>query len=202
MLIKNLNDQHGIKIKVIRCDNAGENKKMEESCDRLGLGTRFEYTAVGTPQQNGRIERNFATLHGRVRPMMIDAGIKEDLRQKLWAEAANMCVDLNNILVNNKKDKSSYQTFYKVSKDPNYVSNLRQFKDVGFVLKRGNKIKSKSKSSDRGKKAIMVGYVRNSTGDTYRILHLDTERVTSRRDVKWTNKLYEIGRASCRERVC
>ena len=37
MLIKKLNDQHGIKIKVIRCDNAGENKKMEEACDRLGL---------------------------------------------------------------------------------------------------------------------------------------------------------------------
>ena len=27
MFIKKLNDQHGIKIKVIRCDNAGENKK-------------------------------------------------------------------------------------------------------------------------------------------------------------------------------
>ena len=120
--------------------------------------------------------------------MMIEAGIKEDLRRKLWAEAANMCVDLNNILVNNKKDKSSYQTFYKVSKDPDYVNNLRQFGEVGFVLKRGNKIKSKI--SDRGKKAIMVGYVRNSTGDTYRMLHLDTERVTSTRDVKWTNKLY------------
>ena len=36
----------------------------------------------------------------------------------------------------------------------------------------------------------MVGYVRNSTGDTYRMLHLDTERVTSTSDVKWTNKLY------------
>ena len=35
MLIKKLNDQHGIKIKVIRCDNAGENKKMEEACDLL-----------------------------------------------------------------------------------------------------------------------------------------------------------------------
>ena len=58
MLIKKLNDQHGIKIRVIRCDNAGENKKMEEACYRLGLGTRFEYAAVGTPQQNGRIEGN------------------------------------------------------------------------------------------------------------------------------------------------
>ena len=40
--------------------------------------------------------------------MMINAGIKEELRQKLWAEAANMCVDLNNILVNNKRDRSAY----------------------------------------------------------------------------------------------
>ena len=86
---------------------------MEEACDRLGLGTRFEITAVGTPHQNGRMERKFATLYERVRSMMIDTGIKEDLRQKLWAEAANINVDLNNILVNNKKDKSSYQTVYK-----------------------------------------------------------------------------------------
>ena len=28
MLLKKLNDQHGIKIKVIRCDNKGENKTM------------------------------------------------------------------------------------------------------------------------------------------------------------------------------
>ena len=36
----------------------------------------------------------------------------------------------------------------------------------------------------------MVGYVRNSTRDTYRMLHLDTERVTNSRDSKWTNILY------------
>ena len=111
MLIMKLNDQHGIKIKVIRCDNAGEKKKIEEACDKLGLGTKFEYTVVGTLQLNSRIERKFATLYGRVRSMMIDAGIKEELRKKLWAEAADMCVNLNNILVNNMRDKSSYQTF-------------------------------------------------------------------------------------------
>ena len=120
--------------------------------------------------------------------MMIDAGIKEDLRQKLWAEAANICIDLNNILVNNKKDKSSYQNFYNISKYPPYVNHPRQFGEVGFVLKRGKKIKSKI--SDRGKMAVMVGYVRNSSGDTYRVFHLNTERVTGTRAVKWTNKLY------------
>ena len=49
-----------------------------------------------------------------------------------------------------------------------------------FLLKRGNKIKSKI--SDCKKKAIMVGYVRNSTGNT--MLNLDTERVTNTRDIK------------------
>ena len=120
--------------------------------------------------------------------MMIDAGIKENLRQKLWTEVANVCVDLDNILVNNKSEKSSYQAFYKISKDPDYVKHLRQFGEVTFVLKRGNNIKSKI--SDCGKNAIMVGYVRNSTGDTHRMLNLDTQRVTNTRDIKWINKVY------------
>ena len=97
-------------------------------------------------------------------------------------------MDLNNILVYNNKDKSSYQTFYRISKHLDYVNRPRQFGEVGFVLKSGNKIKSKI--SDRCKKAIMVGYVRNSIGDTYRMLHLDIERVTSAKDIKWTNKSY------------
>ena len=102
MLMRKLKDQHGINVKIIRCDNAGYNKKMEEACIEQGMGIKFEYTAVGTPQQNGRVERKFATLYGRICSMVIDAGIKEHLRQKLWAEAANMCVDLDNILVKEK----------------------------------------------------------------------------------------------------
>ena len=43
--------------------------------------------------------------------MMIDAGIEEELRQKLW-EAANMAADLDNILVTNKNNKNAYELFY------------------------------------------------------------------------------------------
>ncbi len=189
MLIKVLGDQQRINTKLVRCGNAGENKTMEEACAKLGLGTKFEYTAVGTLQQNGRVERKFATLYGRIRSMMIDAGIKEKLRQKLWAEATNMCVDLDNILVKCRKEKSPYEIFHKAKKLPDYIKNLKQFGVVGFVLKRGNKIKSKI--SDRGKKAIMVGYVRNITADTYRMYNLRTNKITNTRDVKWSNKLYK-----------
>jgi len=32
-------------VKIIRCDNAGENIKLKEKCEALGLGITFEFTA-------------------------------------------------------------------------------------------------------------------------------------------------------------
>ncbi len=40
-------------VQSICCDNAGENVALEMSCKQEGLGIKFEYTAPGTPQQNG-----------------------------------------------------------------------------------------------------------------------------------------------------
>ena len=63
-LIRELRNK-GKTVKYIRCDNAGENLKLKEECDRLNLGIEFEFTAPNTPQQNGIVERKFATLYGR-----------------------------------------------------------------------------------------------------------------------------------------
>ena len=46
--LNQLKDQHGIEIKIIRCDNAGENKKMDDACIEQRMGIKFEYTAFGT----------------------------------------------------------------------------------------------------------------------------------------------------------
>ena len=56
LLLKRLKDQHGIKVQTIRCNNAGEKKKMGEPCIEQGLGTKFEYTPMDTSQQNGRVK--------------------------------------------------------------------------------------------------------------------------------------------------
>ena len=80
-LILDLKNKNNVTTKFIRCDNAGENKKLEEECKRRGLGITFEYTAVGTPQQNGKVERRFATLGGKTRATLNKAGLSEDLRQ-------------------------------------------------------------------------------------------------------------------------
>lgn len=98
--IIDLNKRHGITVKKIRCDNAGENNKLQKDCLHNGLGIEFEYTAPGTPQQNGRVERKFATLYGRARAMMSHAGLKEKQRQLLWCEAVSTATDLENLILN------------------------------------------------------------------------------------------------------
>jgi transposase InsO family protein len=56
-LIQDLKEKEGKTVKHIRCDNAGENKLLENECLQQGLGITFEYTAPSTPQHNGHIER-------------------------------------------------------------------------------------------------------------------------------------------------
>ena len=48
--LKGLKQKYKIQVNLIRCDNAGENKKLEEKCDAEGLGIISESTAMGTPQ--------------------------------------------------------------------------------------------------------------------------------------------------------
>ena len=60
--IKALKARQKIQVKIIRCDNAGENKVLERESDKIDLGIIFEYTAPGTPQQNGVVERAFVTV--------------------------------------------------------------------------------------------------------------------------------------------
>ena len=55
--LKELRHTYGVKVEHIRCDNAGENRVLEDACIEKDLGIIFEYTAPGTPQQNGVNER-------------------------------------------------------------------------------------------------------------------------------------------------
>ena len=61
----------------IRCNNAGENRALKIVCIDKELGIMFEYTAPGTPQQNGVVERAFATMIGKTRAIMNGAGFDE-----------------------------------------------------------------------------------------------------------------------------
>ena len=71
------------KVKVIRSDNGTEFKNaiMEEFCKERGL--KQEFSALGTPQQNGVVERKNRTLIEVSRTMLDEAR----LPTYFWAEA-------------------------------------------------------------------------------------------------------------------
>ena len=43
---------------------------------------------------------------------------------------------------------------------------------------------------DRGTVAIMVGYHRQSAEGVYRMMNLDTHKITQTRDARWTHQMY------------
>ena len=112
--IKALKTRHEIQVKIIRCDNAGENKVLERESDKNELGIIFEYTAPGTPQQNAVVEIAFVTVMGRARAMMNHAGFTMAMRQQLWCEARQTAILLDNILVLPLVQNSGY-TFSVIS---------------------------------------------------------------------------------------
>ena len=109
--IKALKARHKNQVKIIRCDNAGENKVLERESDKNELGIIFEYTAPGTPQQNGVVERAFETVRGRARAMMNHAGFTMAKRQQLWCEAAQTATILDNILVQESAKSPPFTQF-------------------------------------------------------------------------------------------
>ena len=70
-------------MKYIQCNGAGENCALDEAYKQEGLGIQFKYTAPGTPHQNDRVERKFATLYGRVRAIINGGGFPEDIKKRL-----------------------------------------------------------------------------------------------------------------------
>ena len=183
--IKNLKQQNDVIVKTIRCDNGGENKLFEKESKEAGLGLKFEFTAPGTPQQNGRVERKFATLYSKVRSMLNGARITPTMREKLWAETAQTATACENILINSESDKCSYELFY--GECPKYARHIRTFGEIAIIT---DNTKIKGKLADRGKPCMFLGYSENHTGDTYRFLNLNTWKAIMSRDVIWLNKNY------------
>ena len=183
-LIKDVAEKYNINIQKIRCDNAGENKQLQKDCLRDGLGITFEYTAPRTPQQNGRVERKFATLYGRTRAMLIYAGLNEPQRKLLWCEGVSTATDLENMLVSDTKTVAAHNSFY--GSEHKHVRSMHSFGTMATVrtTQQGNKM------SERGRLAMFLGHAQDHPTGTYRFLSLDTRRVVLSRDIIWLGTLY------------
>ena len=109
--IKALKARHKIQVKIIRCYNVGENKVRERESDKNELGIIFGYTAPGTPQHIGVVERAFVTVMGRARAMMNHAGFTMAKRQQLWCAAAQTATMMDNTLVQDSAKSPPFTQF-------------------------------------------------------------------------------------------
>ena len=142
-------------MKITRCDNARENKVLERESEKNELGISFEYTAPGTPQQNGVVERAFVTVMGRARAMMNHAGFTMAKRQQLWWEAAQTAAILDNISVQDSYKSPPFTQFFGV--DEKYAKLLDIFGEMCVVVDTDNKV-GRTKIDPRGKVSLFVGY--------------------------------------------
>ena len=85
---------------------------LAKRCNENEMGIKSEYTAPGTLQQNGVVDRMFVTLIGRGRAMMNYTGFTTKKRQEMLCEAAHTATMLDNVMVNEKDGKPPHTVIY------------------------------------------------------------------------------------------
>ena len=180
----------GKPVKRIRCDNAGENKKLEERLKSVDwkLGDiKFEYTASYTPQQNSRVEKGFETIFNRGRAMLVAANIPEHRRYLFAKEAFQTATKLDDLTVVEFKGQEKCRIQHWGEDIPRFVHSMIPWGWAGVVK---TKRSFSAKLNNRGTVMMMVGYASNHTGDCYRMYNDATGRVHETRDVRWLERMF------------
>ena len=177
----------GTPVRNIRCDNASEHTIFQQKTIDAGLHITFEFTAPHTPQQNGIVERKFATLWGRVRAMHIRAGFSLERRNEMWAETARTATALENIIPPPGTAVSPFELVY--GKQATYARDLRSFGEIAIILNGAEK-KLKAKLKDRGTPCMFLGYSDHHASGVYRFQNLSTGKVLHSRDCVWLSKFW------------
>ena len=159
---------------------------MKNDHDIKSFGVKFEFSGPRTPQRNGKVERKFQTFYGRIRSMLNGAGLKGDLRNKIWAECAMTTTYLSNVLSTKSNFKSPFESLFGAK--PILHDNLKIFGEVGVVT---TKDKIQAKLTNRGTPCIFVGYAENHSKDVYRMLNLETNSIINSRDIIWLKKMHK-----------
>jgi hypothetical protein len=170
----------------VRCDNAGENKAPEDHCNYVSINVSFEYSGTRTPQRNGKIDRKYQTLYGRIRAMLNGAGLKDEVSSGIWAECTSTATFYSNILLTNGRSKSPQELMF--GNKSHCVNNLRLFGEMGVIT---TKEKIQGKLKDQGTVCMFVGYSQSHACNVYRMLNMSTRHVIKSRDIKWLHKTYE-----------
>ena len=124
--VKSLKAGNQEMVKFLSCDNSGENEGIQKTLERDGIKVQMEFTVPNTPQENGKVERAFATQWGRIRAILNSARFEKEHRTGLWTEYARCTILLINLM--SKNGSSPYERFY--GKKANFGKGLLVFGEI------------------------------------------------------------------------
>ena len=123
------------KVEIVRCDNAGENRKFEElaKSGKYQLGITLEYTARSTPEQNSRVEKSIETKYNRTRACLAFDHIPEPIKHYILRECVTQVTNTSNLELLTIRDKKMcrYEAFYGIR--PAYANHLHVFGEAYVV---------------------------------------------------------------------
>jgi hypothetical protein len=96
------------------------------------------------------------------------------LREQLWAHTVHLATLLDIILAENRKYNSPCELWY--NKIPPWSSYLRTFGEIG-VIQDGALGKIKSKLTNRGFPAMLIGYPQNHSNDVFHFMVLNKRSI-------------------------
>jgi hypothetical protein len=181
----------GIKVKLIRCDDSGENKSFDDECCASEHNIKLDFSGPRTPQRNGKVERKFQIFFGRIRAILNNAGLEEGLRSVVWDECARNTTFLSSITALKSREMCPYQLMF--GNKPKLPSSFKMFGEMAVVTTKDD-IQSKLKT--RGLTYMFVGYSVDHANDVYQMLNLNTKRIINTRDVIWLKILQDLVKAS------
>ena len=134
------------------CDGAGEyvSNDIKQLCRRKGV--RLEFSAPYTPQENGKVERNWGTITPMARCLLEQSGLEKEY----WPYALNMASEIKKFCFHSGIQKTPFEAMYK--KKPN-LESIKVFGCSAFVHVEKN---FRGKIDRTSQKGIFLGSSDNS----------------------------------------
>lgn len=171
-LIKQKENETGMKLKALRSDNGGEfvGNSLREWLENRGI--KHEFSPAWTPQCNGLVERMNRSIIEMTRSIINDCKIPMDF----WGEAVCAAAHIKNRVRTSVHGRTPYEVWFKRRANIKY---MRRFGCVAYVLIKGV---SKRKYDAKTMTGIFIGY---GTNNTYRIYIPDKNKVQCTCDVRF-----------------
>lgn len=151
----------------VHCDR-GRGYMAAEVRDYLfkEYGIQFTFSTAYNHEENGISEKAIQDITAMARTMMISKGVPN----RMWAEALNTAVYINNRLFNNRIGKTPFEMYFGVKPD------LSHMKEFGSDVMQYIPSQFRNKLQPRSKLMKFVGYTESSS--IYRISNPDYSYVT------------------------